>query len=111
MSIPVFKSDRERFSAIVERAVPSQLPFNVDRASYDRMLKHCHTDFRSLWCCSKTNARVKARVTYRTVYNRDNTINAVHIPVAVLFCAGCDETPKVRGEDPIYADQVGTYSV
>ena len=104
----------DHWDAVISRAIPSQVPFHCVKATYMRMLRHCMTQdvaLRDLWACSKNGARVVARVTHRTVWNRDNTLNAAHIPVAYLYCSGCDPVPQIKGEDPIYADEIQTLSM
>ncbi len=107
------KAAKKRFDQIIERAIPSQIPVTVTRDSYMRMLEHCHTDSLrgSIWCCSKTNARINVKMWYRTVLNADGSINAVHIPVGVLYCSGCDKPPRAIPESVIAADAVQTVAM
>lgn len=108
---PVFRTPQEKFDAIVARAVPSQLPTNVTRESYNRMLLHATTE-GGLWACAKNGARVKAKMWYRTVIDRaTNEIVNTHIPVAVLFCDGCDTAPNHTAEEAIFSDAIQTVAL
>jgi hypothetical protein len=104
----------EQLERLVLREKPSQVPFHCVKASYQRMLMHARIfdpGPRALWACEKTASRINAKVTYRTIWNRDRTLNASHVPVAYLYCPACDEVPQVKGEDPIWADEVQTLSM
>ena len=105
------KAQKLDFERMIYRDKPSQIPTNVVRSSYMTMLDHCTTDARGLWCCLLTNARVEAKMTYRNVWNRDNTLNAVDIPICILYCSGCHKPPQVRRGDPLYADEVMTVAL
>lgn len=102
---------KPQLDKIIDREVPSQLPMNVTKSSYARMLKHCKTEF-GVWACRKNGARVNARGVWMNVFDRKTgqLLNA-RIPVVHLFCSGCDKAPKVNSGDPIYADQLQTVSV
>ena len=107
------KKQAEHVERMILRDIPSQVPFHCDRASYNRMLHHgklFDPGNRSLWACEKTGARIHAKVTYRNIWNRDNTLDRAHVPVAVIYCSRCDKPPQVKADDPIWADEVQTLS-
>ena len=110
------KKHRTAVEAMIHRAVPSQVPVHVVKRSYDRMLVHCtiQTDGRTpaVWACQKNGARVKARMTYRNVFNRTTMqLESVKIPVATLYCSGCDPVPSTHGNDPIFSDELQTLAL
>ena len=105
---PKFRSKQEELDAIVSRAVPSQIPTNITKESYNRMLLHCVTE-NGLWACAKNGARVKAKMWYRSVIDRESgQVQNTRIPVAVLYCGGCDVAPNATADEPIFADQIQT---
>lgn len=96
------------------RIIPSQIPFNCTRESYQRMLMHTKLfdpGPNAIWGCEKTGARIHAKVNFRTIWNRDGSLNAAHAPVAVLFCSSCEKPPQITPEQSIYSDQVQTLSM
>ena len=94
----------------LDREKPSQLPMNVTRKSYMRMLAHCTTEF-GVWACRKSGARINARGVLMNVFDRETgAVKNTRIPVLHLYCTGCDEVPKVKHGDPIYAEQLTTAS-
>ena|SRR3990167_7178855 len=108
------KKTAEKVENMLLRHVPSQVPFNCTKKSYERMLLHgklFDRGPRSLWACAKTGQRIHAKVNWRTIWNRDGSLNATHVPVAILFCSGCDQKPQVTSEDPIWADEVQTLAL
>ena|SRR3990167_2109002 len=108
------KAARDLLEKQYERAVPSQIPIHTVRSSYARMLTHAklfNPGPKAFWACAKTGAHIKAKMSYRTVWNRDNTLNAAHIPVATLYCSACEKPPQVKAEDAIYADEIQTLAL
>ena len=90
---------------------PSQIPTNVTRASYNRMMKHART-YEGLWICRKNGARIKARMVLMNVWDRETTtVLNFDIPVVTLYCDGCDKTPNTHGGDAIYSDEIQTLAM
>ena len=111
---PKFSSEGERVEAMLEKTIPSQVPFNCTRESYQRMLMHTKLfdpGPNAIWGCEKTGARIHAKVSWRTIWNRDGSLNATHVPVAVLFCSSCDKPPQVAPEAALWTDMVQTLSM
>ena len=105
------KIAEQEFLLKAYRQVPSQLPFNVTRTSYDYMLGHCVT-INELWACRKNGSRVHAKVNYRSVYDKETgTLQNTRIPVAVLFCSGCDKPPDIVPDSAIWASDIETVSM
>ena len=101
-------SEREHLDAILSREISSQIPTNITKESYNRMLLHCVTE-SGIWACVKNGARVKAKMWYRTVLDRaTGQVQNTRIPVAVLYCGGCDVAPNSTADEPIFADQIQT---
>ena len=108
------KQHEENLLKKVYREVPSQHPMNVTRSSYNKALSHCKTfgnGLESVWACRRTGEKQVLTVTFRTVWNRDNTLNAAEIPVGIIHCPACDKKTEVKRGDPIYADEVSTLSM
>ena len=105
---PKFRTPGEEFDAILSRATSSQIPTNVTKESYNRMLMHCVTE-NGIWACAKNGARVRAKMWYRTILDRvTGQIQNTRIPVAVLFCSGCDVAPNATADESIFADEIQT---
>ena len=94
---------------------PSQIPVCTTKASYERMLLHGRMqdagNTKNLWACNKTGARIKARMVKRAVYEFGTNAFLEILPVAELFCGGCDPAPKTRGLDPIWNIELTTLSM
>ena len=105
---PKFRTPAEELDAIVSRAVPSQIPTNITKESYNRMILHCVTE-NGIWACAKNGARVKAKMWYRSIFSRaTGQLTNTRIPVAVLYCSGCDSAPQSVADDPIWDDEIQT---
>ena len=102
-----FSTPQEEFDAILSREISSQIPTNVTKESYHRMLLHCVTE-NGIWACAKNGARVKAKMWYRSIVHRETGHIDYHIPVAVLYCSGCDVSPNATADEPIFSDQIQT---
>lgn len=105
---PKFRTPQEEFDAILSREVSSQIPTNITKESYNRMVLHCVTE-NGIWACAKNGARVRAKMWYRCVLDRaTGQVQNTRIPVAVLYCSGCDVAPNSTADEPIFADQIQT---
>jgi len=102
----------EILEAQLAHEIPSQLPINTVKSSYNRMLLHCQVQdagpVKNLWACSKTGAKVIARMVQRTIFNRSTNEILEVAPVVELYCSGCEKPPVTRGYDPIFADELTT---
>ena len=102
------------FDAVKSHAKPSQIPFNCVLKSYERMLRHCMIQGVGnvpVWACSKNGARVNAYVRHRNIWNRDGSLSAAMMPVAFLYCSGCDKKPQIKSGDPLWVEEVTTLSM
>ena len=104
------QKQQEHFEKLIHKELPSQLPTHCVKKSYWRMLVHCITQ-DGVFACKKNGARVHARMTMRNVFDRTGQMTAFNIPVAVLYCSGCDLVPNTHGGDPIFEDELTTLSM
>lgn len=115
MAIEIPKKQREEeLLKKVFRETPSQHPMNVTRVSYNKALMHCKTfgiGLESVWACRRTGEKQILTVTFRNVWNRDNTLNALDIPVGIIHCPACDQKPQIKRGDPIFDDEISTMSL
>ena len=109
------KARRADFDNLINRQVPSQIPFVVIKETYQRMLKHCMTQdvaTADLWACKKNGARVHMRVVRMNIFDRaTGALIKMSLPVGYLFCSGCDKVPDTHADDAIYSDQLQTLAV
>ena len=100
---------------LITREKPSQIPVNVVISSYNRMLRHA-TVFDpgpySFWGCSKTGARIHARMVKCNVFDRATLLcTAMNIPIVTLYCSACDAVPATHSGDPIFSDEIKTLAL
>lgn len=111
---PTKKQLEEELLRKIYREVPSQTLVNVTKDSYARAIQHCKTfgnGLESLWACRRTGEKQILKMTKRTIWNRDNTLNAAEIPVGVIWCPACSTAPQVKHGDPLFDDEISTLSV
>ena len=109
------KAAERNIEELIYRERPSQLPVNVTRASYMRMLGHAQTfghGVQSVWRCKKNGAKILGKMTFRNVFDRETGLcTGMNIPVAILFCSACDTPPPNLAGQPIYAEEIQTLSM
>jgi hypothetical protein len=112
---PKQQNERKKVESLIAREKPSQIPMNVIKTNYKRMLRHCMTQdvaFKDLFACRKNGARVLVRVVLMNVFDRETeTLLNTDIPVGVMYCSGCDKVPNTRKGDKVYKDQLQTVSM
>ena len=103
------KNARTTLDAQLAGAVPSQLPVNVLKDSYIRMMKHAKVD-QGVWVC-KSGARIKLRMVRVNVFNSADELLHANIPVGSLYCDRCDKIPTLRKGDGVYDYNLQTFFV
>ena len=103
------KEEKAKLEAMLAGAISSQIPINITKESYSKMLSHGRIE-QGVWACHLGGAPIKARMVRRNVFDRTTgELLNTGIPVAELYCSRCHTVPATKKGTAIYSDLLKTY--
>lgn len=87
---------KKKMTQQLDGEIPSQVPMNVVKETYERMMQHATTE-GGRWACRKNGAKIHAKVWFRSVWSTKTLQFMEKVPVAHLYCSGCEKEPSTRG--------------
>lgn len=111
----IIKPVNKKLDQQLSREIPSQIPVNATKESYDRMISHCMSEKPSgagFWACRKSGARIKAKMVLMNIWD-EKTMQMTHkgVPIVTLFCSGCDQPPKIAKNTGLWKSEIITLSM
>ena len=104
------KELRNKLDAQLAGAVSGQIPVNVMKDTYLRMLKHAGTS-QGVWTCKESGSRIKLRMVRVNVYSVEGKLLNMDVPVGSLYCDRCDSIPALKKNDSVWDTDLQTLYV